>query len=108
MMAAPYKVVLTDRASRDLDQVYQWIVDQSPEAAVRWYHGFIDALSSLSEFPERCQLAPESPRLPGEVRQLLYGKRHSYRALFTIIGDRVVVQHIRHAARDMVLPDDLS
>lgn len=107
-MAASYQILFTERAYRDLDDAYQWIAERAPEAAVRWYHGFIDALLSLKEFPERCQLAPENPRLPGEIRQLLYGKQHSYRALFTIRGGQVVIQHIRHAARDAAQPDDLT
>lgn len=107
-MAGPYKVLFTDRAFRDLDEAYQWIADRSPETAIRWYNGFVDALLSLQEFPERCQLAPETPKLAGEVRQFLHGKRHSYRALFTIHGNQVVVHHIRHSARDAVEPDDLT
>lgn len=102
-----YEVRFTERAFRDLDDAYQWIAERAPEAAVRWYDGFIDALFSLKEFPERCQFAPENPKLPGQVRQVLYGKRHSYRALFTIQGSQVVVLHIRHTARDAVQPDDL-
>ena len=94
---ASYQVHFTDRASRDLDEAYRWIAERSPEAANRWYHGFVDALLTLREFPERCSLAPENPKLPGEIRQLLYGKRHSYRVLFAIRADRVV--YLSHPAR---------
>jgi plasmid stabilization system protein ParE len=102
-----YRVVLTDRAARDLDEAYQWYAERAPEAAVRWYNGFLDALDSLAGNPERCPLAAESRKLSVEIRQLLYGRQRSYRALFLIREQTVVVLHIRHTARREATPGEI-
>lgn len=70
-----YQVVLTDRAARDLDEAYRWYAERAPEAATRWYNGFLDALNSLGSNPERCPIAVETRKLSIEIRQLLYGRR---------------------------------
>jgi plasmid stabilization system protein ParE len=102
-----YRVVLTDRAARDLDEAYQWYAERAPEAAVRWYNGFPDALDGLADYPERCPRAAESRKLPVEVRQFLYGRQRIYRALFLIRERTVVVLHIRHTARREANPDEI-
>jgi plasmid stabilization system protein ParE len=102
-----YQVVLTDRAARDLDETYRWCAEQAPKAAVGWYNGFLDALNSLAHNPERCPVAAETRKLSVEVRQLLYGRRRSYRALFLVRERTVVVLHIRHTARRAAVPEDL-
>jgi plasmid stabilization system protein ParE len=59
-----------------------------------------EAVASLSEYPYRCPLAPETQEFSVQVRQLLYGrKRHAYRILFTVEGDSVIVLHVRHGRR---------
>ncbi len=102
-----YRVLLTDRAANDLEEAYRWYAERSAENAVRWYNGFVDALDALADNPERCPLAPENPKFSIAIRQLLYGRRRSWRALFTIREDAVVVLHIRHTAREEVTPHDL-
>jgi plasmid stabilization system protein ParE len=102
-----YQVVLTDRAARDLDEAYRWCAEQAPEAAVGWYNGFLDALNSLARNPERCPVAAEARKLSVEIRQLLYGRQRSYRALFFVRQQTVVVLHIRHTARRPATPEDL-
>jgi len=102
-----YRVVVTDRAARDLDEAYRWCAEQAPEAAVGWYNGFLDALNSLAGNPERCPVAAEARKLSVEIRQLLYGRRRSYRALFLVREQTVVVLHIRHTARRAAAPEDL-
>ena len=103
-----YQVMLTQRAARDLEEAYRWIAERAPETAARWYNGFVDALATLSSHPERCALAPESRVFPTEVRQLLHGRRLTYRALFTICQQTVVVLHIRHTARRDASAEDLA
>src|SRR3990170_2083651 len=102
-----YRVVLTDRAAKDLDEAYQWCAERAPEAATRWYNGFLDALNSLGSNPERCPIAAESRKLSIEIRQLLYGRRRSYRVLFLVREQTVVVLHVRHTARREASPEDL-
>jgi plasmid stabilization system protein ParE len=102
-----FQVELTSRAERELDAAANWIATDSPDTAQQWYWGFIAAIDSLSTFPRRCGLATEYERFPFELRQLLYGRHRSYRAVFTIREETVVVLTIRHAKQPDLLPNDL-
>ena len=95
-----YRVELSPEADREIEEAYRWIAAASPRGAHRWFNGLMDALRSLSDFPQRCPPAPESDAFVENIRQLLYGRRqHRYRALFAIRGKTVQVLHIRHGAR---------
>jgi plasmid stabilization system protein ParE len=102
-----YKVILNDRAEQQLEDAYQWYAERSPGAAAAWYNGFVDSLNSLRENPDRCSLARENASFPVEVRQLLYGRRRTWRALFTIRKEIVFVFSVRHASQRDVTPDEL-
>lgn len=84
---------------------YDYIAADSPIAAERWHRGIERAIASLSISPRRCQLAPESNESNCELRQHWY---KSYRILFTINSQRVVVLHVRHGARDTMRPDEFA
>ena len=97
-----YRVEITAEAEADLDACYRYIADDSPANALRWWQRCVMERLGLS--PESYSLAPENDAVPFEVRQKLYG---NYRILFTIHHDRVVVLHIRHAARLPLKPDQM-
>ena len=104
-----FRLIIQPPALEDLDAAYQWIHDRAPQAAARWFNGFIEALNTLTESPSRCGLAPENDSVEPEIRQLLYSGRSSvYRALFTITAREVRVLHVRHAARTTLSPEDLA
>lgn len=104
-----YRLIIQPSAFDDLDEAYQWVRERAPEAAARWFNGFVEALSSLTTSPDRCGLAPENDAVEPEIRQLLYGRRSGvYRALFTIAGNEVRVLHIRHAARHVMTSEELA
>ena len=96
-----FRVELSDRAKRDISAIYDWLrSQQAGDAGERWFVGLRTAVASLAQLPSRCPVAPESRDSPGEVRQLLYGRRpHVYRILFAIDVNVVRVLHIRHARR---------
>lgn len=97
-----YSVSITDKAVYDAEQACAWILADSPPRALQWFEGLIEAIDGLRTFPHRCPVAPESKRLPCEVRQLVYGHRRSgYRVLFWIREEqqRIIVLRIRHCAR---------
>jgi len=104
-----YRLIIQPPAFDDLDEAYQWISARAPEAAGRWFSGFVEALNSLTTSPDRCGLASENDAVEPEIRQLLYGRRRGvYRVLFVITGDEVRVLHIRHAARGTMAAEELS
>ena len=96
-----YEVVHTDGAASQLDEACAWYVLNASHVANDWYNGFLDALNSLEDNPERFSLARENDAFPIEIRQLLYGagKKKTHRAVFSIHDNRVVVRSIRHLAR---------
>ena len=100
-------VFVTERAEQELHQAADWIAKDAPEAANRWFNGFVNSLLSLSDNPLRCSRAREDNAFPFELRQLLYGSSRSYRALFTIRHSTVFVLSIRHSARRDLTPEDL-
>ena len=91
-----YRVVVTLEAERDLDLLYRFIAQDSPVAARRFADGLRKRLKTLSSLPRRCSRAPEDGLDGLEIRHLLYG---SYRILFGIDGETVVVLQVRHSAR---------
>jgi plasmid stabilization system protein ParE len=102
-----YLVSLSDRAQRDLAQIYRHIAAENSDAALKWYRGFKQAILNLEELPNRCPITPENSKL----RQLLYGnKPHIYRAIYRV-GEkdkRVEVLHIRHGARHEFKGSDIA
>ncbi|MEX2172133.1 MAG: type II toxin-antitoxin system RelE/ParE family toxin [Pirellulales bacterium] len=102
-----YRVELTPRAECELDEAANWIASSAPETAQRWYWGFISAMESLASYPRRCGLATEQSEFPYELRQLLYGRSRSYRAIFTIRDDTVTVLAIRHAKQADLSPSEV-
>lgn len=87
-----FRVKTTARAKRDLDQILERLLTEfAGDKGLPWFAGMQDAISSLSSLPSRCPLVPENSRFSSETRQLLYGRRHVYRILFTIRNDIVVV-----------------
>jgi plasmid stabilization system protein ParE len=104
----PHSVRITARALREIDGALEWIARRSRTAARRWHDKLLEAIRSLEHHPERCGLAPESEWYPGDLRQLLYGKRRgTYRILFEVRSDAVYILRVRHGAQDLLQPDEL-
>ena len=93
-----YLVRLSDRATRDIAAIYEFIHAGVSEAAFTWFNDLEGAIYSLGKFPERGTMTPENRKL----RQLLFGKKPGfYRIIYKINKRRFVVDvlHIRHGAR---------
>ena len=105
-----YEVFVTDKAAHQLLQAARWWAEhRSVEQAKRWYDGFVGAIDSLREIPERCALARENDDFPVTIRELHYGlaDKPTHRAIFVIWPDCVVVYSIRHLAQRDITADDL-
>jgi plasmid stabilization system protein ParE len=103
-----HSVHITSRALREIDEALAWLSERSRAAAGRWHENLMDAVRSLEDNPGRCGLAPESEWYPGELRQLLHGKRRGvYRILFEVRGNTVYILRIRHSAQALLDPGEL-
>src|SRR5438477_5064522 len=100
-----YRVEVSDLAEAEAHAAFLWYSQRSPKHAGKWYDDLLNAISSLSEMPERCPVVTEGSKDRTEVRLMLYGKKPSvYRILFTIFhhpnGEgEVRILHVRHASR---------
>ena len=67
----------------------------------------LGAIQSLARNPERCKLAPEAEMFGGPIRELLFGggNRGTYRVLFTITQNFVIVLRVRHGSMLPLTPD---
>lgn len=103
-----YSVRITARALREIDEALEWLSERASRAAARWHEQLMGAVRSLEDNPERCGLAPESEWYPGELRQLLHGKRRGvYRILFEVRGNVVYILRVRHNAQELLDPGEL-
>jgi len=103
-----YRVIVTARANADTIEAFRFKIEQSTQAAARWLAGLEKAIAKLSKSPERHPVAEEeSERLGITLRQMIYGKKPgTYRLLFSIEDDAVVLHFIRHSARNLIDPGE--
>jgi len=93
-----WRVDLTERAERDLRQLFETINAKDTAQAAAWFVGLERAILSLDEHPARDPGIPEDVTL----RHLLYGRRRNvYRIIYAMDepAQVVTVLHIRHGAR---------
>lgn len=103
-----YTVEVTAFAQADIDLAYGWLAVRTVHADV-WLNGLQTQIEALSAFPTRCPLAPESREFREPVRQMLYGNSPNvHRVLFIVRKTVVYVVHVRHGARDAVMPEDID
>ena len=102
-----HSVRISARALAEVDEAVEWLAARSPAAAARWLEQLGQAMRSLENNPKRCGLAPDCSWYPGELRQLLHGKRRGvYRILFEVQGDTVYILRVRHSAQALLEPGD--
>ena len=95
-----YRVEITERAERAVREIVLWIADYSPEKAADWYFDFLAAAESLTIFPARCAIIPESEENP-IFRHLIFGK---YRIIFRVEDETVYLVHVRHQKQKPLEP----
>ncbi len=96
-----YEIVFAPSAAEDLDEILAWLTEEAPEKVEEWFTALKEDISSLSQMPERCPLAPENGLWGDEViHQFLFRQYPSkYRILFTINDESVRILNVRHGAR---------
>lgn len=95
-MPVKYSVQITPAAERDVEEIWTYIADDSPENATAFILRLEEQIEALEQYPERCPLIPENELLGTGYRHLIYG---SYRTIFRITGDTVFIVRIIHGSR---------
>ncbi len=83
-----YRVEISPQALTDTRNISEWLRESSEARADEWFRALMRAKDSLSEFPNRCPIAPESRSFLIEVRQLLFAKgKRQWRIIFGVAVD---------------------
>jgi toxin ParE1/3/4 len=96
----PFKVLLTNDAARDLDELYDYIaLHDAPRKADHVLEQIEKAFSKLSEFPERGAYPKELLALGiREYREVFF---KPYRIIYRVMDKNVYVLMIVDGRRDM-------
>jgi plasmid stabilization system protein ParE len=99
-----YEPFLLPRAQADVESIFQFLTERSPQGATTWRERWEQVLDQLRTGPLECGLAPESTRYDVIVRQLLFRTRRgrTYRALFTVVGRGVYILHVRAPGQNLL------
>ena len=95
-MPVKFSVQITPAAERDVEEIWTYIADDSPENATSFILRLEEQIEALEQFPERCPLIPENELLGTGYRHLIYG---AYRTIFRITGKTVFIVRIIYGAR---------
>jgi len=88
----------TDQAEADILRNANWWAERhSLQQALSFESTVEQQLSTLSSMPERFGVAPENDKFPIEIRQMMVGlgSRPSYRAIYTIQNNVVLILAVR-------------
>ena len=99
-----FQVIITPSAKADIFEINTFFLENYSDLAEKWLWGMSEAITSLSKFPERCPVSPESEAFDVIVRQLLYGKKpHIYRILFSVQDEKVYILRVRSTRQQSLL-----
>jgi plasmid stabilization system protein ParE len=100
-----YAVEIAESAKCELEAAYRFIQQDSKVRAEHWRQCLLKTIRKLETFPRAYPLAIENASVEPEIRETIHG---SYRILFTIMNERVIVIHCRHSARLPLIRNELS
>jgi toxin ParE1/3/4 len=106
-MPKKFNVDITAAAEADVDEIWEYIAQDDPDAATAFVLRLEEQINILERFPERCPLVRENELLGAAYRHLVYG---NYRTIFKIRESRVIIMRVLHGARllDMGLLEELK
>jgi toxin ParE1/3/4 len=91
-----YKLLIFPAAKRDLQELVDYINEQSSYDDSRLYDDIAEHVASLAELPFRHPLMKNSLLRPKGYRVLLV---HSYLVFYVVMGDEVQIRRILHGKR---------
>jgi len=90
------KLEWTEPAIADLENIRDYIRKDSEYYAARFVEKIIEAVEKLINFPKMGRSVPESD--DKNIKELLL---HSYRIMYRIESERILILTILHGARDL-------
>jgi toxin ParE1/3/4 len=95
-MPKKFNVDITAAAEADVDEIWEYIAQDNPDAATAFVLRLEEQLGALERFPECCPLVRENELLGTAYRHLVNG---NYRTIFKIVESRVIIMRVLHGAR---------
>jgi plasmid stabilization system protein ParE len=90
------RLVWSQLADRQVEEVLAWIVADDVAAARRWLEELLERVEALCRFPDAGRVVPELGR--DEIRELLVG---AYRVIYRRREEAVEIALVRHQARQL-------
>jgi toxin ParE1/3/4 len=92
-----YRILLSKRAAAELQAIFDYIAQDSPQNASGMVARILDAIDKLRMFPHRTVVEKQNPRLKHPVRSLPV---QSHIVFFRVIDEQHVVRilRVRHGA----------
>jgi plasmid stabilization system protein ParE len=91
-----YQVEITTVAETDVEEIWEYMAQDTIDAANSLVLHLEEQIGRLEIFPLRCPIVPENELLGTDYRHLLYGR---YRIIFRIIDSRVIIMRVLHMSR---------
>jgi plasmid stabilization system protein ParE len=88
---------ILERATSDVDAIFNWLVPRSVQGAISWYLAFRRSADKIAEAPQSFARAPEADRLSRDLRQALFKTRRgrTYRIVFEFTDSEIFVLRVR-------------
>jgi plasmid stabilization system protein ParE len=98
------------RAERAYHQIVDYIAARSKPGAAAWTAEFDQTVRRISRAADTFPPAQEADSVDFELREALFKTRRglTYRILFTIRDDEVIVLHLRGPGQGPVAPEELQ
>lgn len=94
------RLVWSPLALDRVEEIFEYIALDRPQAARDWVGGLLDAVHTLVMFPEKGRVVPEVGR--ADIRELIYQR---YRVIYKLEPKRVAVLTVRHGRRILDLKE---
>ncbi len=104
------EVVFLKEAQADIDAVYTYILNQSPQGAAHWLDALEAAIDALGQNPKRYARAPENELVSATIQNLSFKTRRGrpYRLVYTIVGEQVRVFRLLGPGQDLLRLKDFK
>jgi addiction module RelE/StbE family toxin len=90
------KIVWTEPAEADLDEIFDYIARDAPVYAERFLARIIDAVTMLIAHPQIGRPVPEAER--EDVREIIY---QGYRIVYLARQEQLYILTVFHGSRDL-------
>ena len=104
-----YRLVIVQTAESDVEEIYGYIYNRSPQGAVTWYRAYLACLERIERGPMACAFALEHAEFSLELRQALFKTRAGspYRCVFTVVEDEIRILRVRGRGQELLKPGDI-